>query len=91
MVHIPKERTGENQEPRLPNGSLVTTSVGIATSGAGFATLCEKCRIDKVRVSLRSLRWRRWRLPGLYYVKPDLFNCFKMCQTDLRPSPSVKA
>lgn len=47
-----QEETEKHKKKPSPTSSLVTTSVGIATSKAGFATLCEKYRINEVRVSL---------------------------------------
>lgn len=42
----------EEKKKTSPTSSLVTTRVGIATSEAVLATLCENYRINKVRVGL---------------------------------------
>lgn len=51
IVHIHKKEKKWKPETS-PTSCLLTTQVGIATSEAGLSVLCEKHRINKVRLSL---------------------------------------
>lgn len=74
--NLQKRRENKWKPKPSPTSSLVTTGVGIATSVAGLGTLCEKYRINKVRISVWSERW--YDRDGLCYIKTWSFTVFKM-------------